>query len=422
MQKMFGLADCNNFYVSCERVFNPSLEGIPVVVLSNNDGCVISRSQEAKKLGISMGEPLFKIKELVKRENIHLFSSNFALYADMSSRVMDTICALVPSAEIYSIDEAFLNLEGITTTELPSLAKKITEKVRKDTGIPLSLGISHTKTLSKVASKLCKKYPRLNNNCIMVKKWDIEKVLGKFPVGDVWGIGRQYSAMLESNGVMNTLDFTKKNPTWVRAKMNITGLKTWKELNGEPCFGVEENIPDKQQICTSRSFAKDVYDHQEVVRAVAKFTSSCAQKLRQQNGVVDKIIIFFYTNPFRENVTKDYRSIVIPLELPSDNTLELVKITCSSVISYLKQGCGYKKAGVIFSSISRKEQTPGVLFDSRDRAKSESLMRCMDSVNSKYGRETLITATQGPEKILYNMGHLSPKYTTNWDDIIKVVL
>jgi len=417
---MFGLADCNNFYVSCERVFNPSLNGKPVIVLSNNDGCVISRSQEAKDLGISMGEPLFKLKDLVKRDNIRVYSSNFPLYADMSQRVMDTIISMVPAAEIYSIDEAFINFDGIAIDKLQKLASDISQQVKNNTGIPLSIGVSKTKTLAKIASKLCKKYPKLNNSCVMIKQSNIDKVLKSYPVNDVWGIGRQYSKMLYSNNITTVEQFLCADPRWVRSKMNVTGLKSWKELKGTPCFGLEENIHDKQQICTSRSFAKDLFDHEEVIRAVAKFTSSSAQKLRAQNGVALKVMVFLYTNPFKENHERDYKTIFIPLEYPTDNTLELVKIVCRHTAMNLKKGCGYKKAGVVISSISKKEHTPGFLFDSGRSDKGDLLMKCLDDINAKYGRESIVTGTQGPNRIVYNMDRLSPKYTTCWDDIIKV--
>lgn len=422
MLKMYGLADCNNFYVSCERVFNPSLNGIPVVVLSNNDGCVISRSQEAKQLGVKMGEPLFKIKELVKRENIKIFSSNFALYGDMSSRVMNTLAMAVPSTEVYSIDEAFLNLEGVGINEVKKLVKELAFRVKKNTGIPISIGVSNSKTLAKIATKLCKIYPKLNNSCVMYRQQEIDKVLVKFPIEDVWGIGRRYSQMLNRNGVITASDFVSLNPSWVKSKMKITGLKIWKELNSEPCFSIEENMPDKQQICTSRSFGKDLYNHEEVIMAIAEFTTICARKLRAQHGVVSRILIFAYTNPYKDGFHRDYQSAVIPLEHPTDNTLNLVSITCSKVSKLLKKGYGYKKAGVIFTEISRKHQKAASLFYKGDLTKEANLMKSLDDVNLKYGQNTLVTASQGVDKIKYNRNNLSPKYTTNWDDIIKVIV
>lgn len=419
---MYGLADCNNFYVSCERLFNPSLNGKPVIVLSNNDGCVISRSQEAKRLGIKMGEPLFKIKDLIKRENVKVFSSNFALYGDISSRVMNTLAMAVPSTEVYSIDEAFLNLEGIEAEEVKKLVKELAFRVEKNTGIPVSIGVSNSKTLAKIATKLCKIYPKLNNSCVMYRQKEIDKVLKKFPIEDVWGIGRRYSQMLNRNGVTTASDFVSLSPVWVKSKMKITGLKTWKELNSEPCFSIEENVPDKQQICTSRSFAKDLYNHEEVIMAVAEFTTICARKLRAQNGVVSRILLFAYTNPFKEGFYRDYQSAVIPLENPTDNTLNLVSIACGGISKILKKGYGYKKAGVIFTEISRKQERTASLFYEGDLTKEANLMKSLDDVNLKYGRDTLVTASQGVDKIKSNRNNLSPRYTTSWEDIIKVIV
>lgn len=419
---MYGLADCNNFYVSCERLFNPSLNGKAVIVLSNNDGCVISRSQEAKRLGIRMGEPLFKIKDLIKRENVKVFSSNFALYGDISSRVMNTLAMAVPSTEVYSIDEAFLNLEGIEAEEVKKLVKELAFRVKKNTGIPVSIGVSNSKTLAKIATKLCKIYPKLNNSCVMYRQKEIDKVLKKFPIEDVWGIGRRYSQMLNRNGVTTASDFVSLSPVWVKSKMKITGLKTWKELNSEPCFSIEENVPDKQQICTSRSFAKDLYNHEEVIMAVAEFTTTCARKLRAQNGVVSRILLFAYTNPFKEGFYRDYQSAVIPLENPTDNTLNLVSIACGGISKILKKGYGYKKAGVIFTEISRKQERTASLFYEGDLTKEANLMKSLDDVNLKYGRDTLVTASQGVDKIKSNRNNLSPRYTTSWEDIIKVIV
>ncbi|GAB1475075.1 Y-family DNA polymerase [Bacteroidota bacterium] len=418
---MFGLADCNNFYVSCERVFNPALCGKPVVVLSNNDGCVISRSQEAKKLGIKMGEPLFKIKSLVENEGVIVYSSNFPLYGDMSWRVMERLKQMVPSTEIYSIDESFLDLRGIGEKDLKPLSQKITKTIHRDTGIPISLGVSKTKTLAKVAARLCKKYPALNNTCVMLNDEDIRKVLGKFPVEDIWGVGRRYSRMLNDNGIVSALQFSECDPGWIRKKMSIVGLKTWKELRGEPCISFEDHVHDKQQICTSRSFSHDLYNHEEILMAIAKFASSGAEKLRKQKCVCSEIHLFILTNPFKEGVKEDYCSIVIPMDYPTDSTFEIVKSCCKAAMYILKKGYGYKKAGVILSDISRREETTAPLFVSEKTITRDlNIMKSLDEINARYGRDTLFTAAQGVDRIKYNMNHLSGKYTTSWDDLIKV--
>lgn len=242
---MLALCDCNNFFASCERVFNPSLNGKPVVVLSNNDGCIIARSEEAKAVGIKMGQPLYQAQELIKAHGVAVFSSNYNLYGDMSHRVMQTLKQYAPSIEIYSIDEAFLDFDGLPVETLQERGQEIARIVRRNTGIPVSIGIAPTKTLAKVASKLCKKYPKLKGACLMHRPEDITKVLSKFPIGDVWGIGRRYSKMLKGYGIETAEQFRQMQPEWVRTKMSIVGLRTWKELHGEPCIEFEHAVPDK---------------------------------------------------------------------------------------------------------------------------------------------------------------------------------
>ncbi len=417
---MFGLADCNNFFVSCERVFKPSLAGRPVVVLSNNDGCVISRSNEAKALGIKMGEPVFKIMDLVRNSDVTVFSSNYVLYGDMSRRVMDSIRNMVPAIEVYSIDEAFIDFTGINTGKLKSMGEEIARVTRKNTGIPISLGISHTKTLAKIASKLSKKYPRLNNSCFLEKDADIKKVLSTFPVEDVWGIGRRYAKMLRSNNINTALDFSLTSPEWVKSKMSIVGLKTWKELHKEPCLSFEDSVDDKKQICTSRSFSKELSDIEELCQAVSYFASNCSEKLRKQKGVCGQIQVFILTNYFREDMPQSYQSIVVPLETASDSTLEIVKASCRALEKIYSPLFRYKKAGVILSQISKKDETTGNIFCDFDVVRHTNLMSALDDVNTKYGKNTLVTAAQGLEKIKAFSNHLSKRYTTSWDDIIEV--
>lgn len=419
---MYGLADCNNFYASCERVFDPSLMGKPVVVLSNNDGCVISRSNEAKAIGIKMGQPIFELKQLVKENNVKVFSSNFILYGDMSHRVMDSLKKFSPITEVYSIDEAFLNFKGLNDEQLKKTGREITDYVKRGVGIPLSLGISKTKTLAKVASKLCKIYPKLDGICIMSKDSDIEKVLKKFPIEDVWGIGRRYSAKLKKIGINTAYDFTKLSPERVRSMMSIVGLKTLKELKGEPCIEFEENLPDKKQICTSRSFGANIEDLDELYKSVAEFTSIAAEKLRNQKCVAGQIQVFILTNVFREDLPQYYQSIVIPLENHTDSSIELVKYACSGLSRIYKSGYKYKKAGIILSDISKKESTSGSLFCDYDIYKHNSLMKTMDTINQVYGKHFVKLASEGTEGFKSNRNMLSPKYTTDWNDIIEVVV
>ena len=250
---MYGLADCNNFFVSCERVFAPRLEGVPVVVLSNNDGCIISRSNEAKAIGIRMGQPLFQAAPLIRQYDVQVLSSNYTLYSDMSHRVMTTLRNLVPGTEVYSIDEAFLDLSGFALEERPVTGRRIAATVRRHTGIPISLGMSPSKTLAKVASKLCKRYPKLQNSCLMYRPQDVDKVLRSFPIQDVWGIGRRHTRMLQQAGIVTAGQFVRMAEGWVRGRMGITGLRTWKELQGEPCIGFRPNSRYAPRAASPRS-------------------------------------------------------------------------------------------------------------------------------------------------------------------------
>lgn len=419
---MFGLADCNNFYVSCERVFNPSLDGKPVVVLSNNDGCVISRSNEAKALGIKMGEPIFGLKQLIKDNDVKVFSANFILYGDMSSRVMEILKSFSPATEVYSIDEAFLDFTGIDEYRLSRIGKEIVTKVKRDTGVPLSLGISKTKTLAKIANKLCKRYVKLNNLCVMTRDDDILKVLRSFPVEDVWNIGRRYSKKLAANGVLKADQFVNMPKDWVLSKMSINGLKTWKELQGEACIMFEESLSDKKQICTSRSFARNISDIDELYKSVAHFTSVAAEKLRKQKSVAGQINVFILTNVHREDLPQYYQSIVIPLESHTDDTMELVKYACRGLLQIYKEGYSYKKAGVILSDISKKSETPGYLFNNKDLQLQSNLMNAIDDINKLYGKHFVKLAAEGTGGIIANRKMLSKRYTTDWSDIIEVLV
>ena len=417
---MYGLADCNNFYVSCERVFNPSLRGRPVVVLSNNDGCVISRSNEAKAMGVKMGEPIFKIKELVERNNIVAYSANFSLYGDLSARIMERMRSFVPSIEVYSIDEAFLNFDGMTEEYVIKTGEEIVRKIKMETGIPVSLGVSRTKTLAKAATRLAKKYSKLHNFCLMSREADIRKVLTNFPVEDIWGVGRAYSKMLKSNKINTAFDFTGMSEGWVKSKMGIVGVKSWTELQGIPCIELEDRALDKKQICTSRSFSKDIFEFEEICKAVATFTATSAEKLRSQKGVCREILVFILTNPFKEQAQQHYQSVLVPMENYTDSTFELVERACEGLKKIYRSGYGYKKAGVIITDICRKSDVTPSLFYERDRFKEDSVMSVMDELNCRYGRHTIFTATEGVEKIRANQNFLSKRFTTSWDDILEV--
>lgn len=417
---MFALLDCNNFFVSCERVFNPSLNGRPVIVLSSNDGCIISRSNEAKAIGIKMGQPFFQVKEMVRKYNVAVFSTNFVLYGDMSHRVMSTLKELVPAMEVYSIDEAFLDLNGMDKNLLNELGQQISRNVKKNTGIPVSIGIAPTKTLAKIASKLCKKYPKLHGACYMHRPQDIETVLKKYPIGDVWGIGRKYAKMLNAAGITTAYDFTQRQPEWIRQKMSIIGVRTWNELRGIPCIDFETAPPDKQQICTSRSFSKEMTDFEELHAAVTSFAVSCTEKLRRQNGICSQINVFICTNRFRTDLPQSYENKIIRFETTTDSSLEIAEYASLALRQIFHKGFGYKKAGVILSGIYNKSGQQFSFFDQVDRQKHDKLMTAIDTLNETGGRGTVLLAAQGFDPLKLNKEHLSPNYTTNWEELITV--
>lgn len=417
---MYGLADCNNFFVSCERVFAPRLEGVPVVVLSNNDGCVISRSNEAKAIGIKMGQPLFQAAPLIRRHGVEVLSSNFALYSDMSHRVMTTLRSLAPDTEVYSIDEAFLDLSGIPLDELPEMGRRIAATVRRHTGIPVSLGMAPSKTLAKVATKLCKRYPKLHDSCLMYRPEDVSKVLGTFPVQDVWGIGRRHGKMLQNAGIVTAGQFVQAQEGWIRHRMGVTGLRTWRELRGEPCIGFENTPPAKQQICTSRSFATELTELGEVRKSVALFTALCAEKLRKQGSVCGEVQVFLLTNRHRPELPQQYVNRIVTPRTPTDSTLELTTLAEQALRSIFTPGYGYKKAGVILGGIAPRTVVQTNLFDSSDRGRQARLMKALDEVNGRFGRHTLVTAIQGFDPVKANRNHVSRSYTTSWDELPEV--
>lgn len=418
---MFALVDCNNFYVSCERVFNPALNGKPVVVLSNNDGCVIARSNESKQLGIKMGVPHYQIQDLIKQHNIVVYSSNLTLYGDMSHRVMSILKDFAPATEIYSIDESFMDVTGIDISELEKIGRDLTQKVKRYTGIPVSMGIAPTKTLAKIAHKLSKKYPKLQGCCLMYRKQDIEKVLKNYPIGDVWGIGRRNEKKLNAIGVNTAWDFMQLSPETVKKKMTVTGLRTWEELRGNSCISLETAPSDKQQICTSRSFSHEFTELSDMQTSVATYAAMCAEKLRKQKSVCGEIQVFIYTNPYKETVPQHYENRIIQIPEPTDDTTKLVHWAIFALRSLYKKGYAYKKAGVILSAISPNTARQKSLFgDLQSDKKKSGLMKAVDEINLTKGRNTIVLAAQGFEGIKMNRQHLSQSFTTNWDDILTV--
>jgi DNA polymerase V len=417
---MYGLIDCNNFYASCERVFQPSLNGKAIVVLSNNDGCVIARSAEAKALGIPMGEPAFKLKGLIESNQVAVFSSNYVLYGDMSNRVMTTIGAFVPEMEIYSIDEAFLFLDGFENINLNELGGKLVRTVIRNTGIPVSLGIAPTKTLAKVANKFAKKYKAYKGVCIIDTDEKREKALKLTNIGDVWGIGRQNKKKLEYYSVNTAWDFTKRSKGWVRQQMGVVGERTWLELCGTPCIETE-SPKSKKTICTSRSFGEKLTAVEPISEAVANFAAGCAEKLRAQKSTAAVVNVFIHTNPFATNQPQYYNQIVMKLPVSSNDSTELIDYAIRGLQLIFREGYQYKKAGVIVSEISPERPLQSDMFDTRDRTKYNKVMGVMDKLNASYGRQKVKVAAQGfDRKWKLKNEKLSPCYTTNIKDILVV--
>ena len=420
---MYGLADCNNFFVSCERVFRPDLQGKPVIVLSNNDGCAVARSNEAKALGIKMGVPLFQVRDIVERHGVTVFSSNYSLYGDMSNRVQTTLRQMVPAVEVYSIDEAFLDLRGLEHTDLDSLAKNISAVCRRNTGIPVSVGIAPTKTLTKIASKLCKQYPKLRGGCYMHRPEDIEKVLRKFPIEDVWGIGRRSAPKLYAAGVRTAYDFTLLTEQAVRAMFGITGVRTWRELRGEPCIEFEDGFEAKQSICVSRSFSQEIAEADVLCEQVANFAFSVAEKLRQQRSVACEILVFAYTNRFKENAPQMYGNKLVHFEQPTNEQRAIVAAAVEAARSLATGGYSYKKAGVVATHIMPVQNVMHSLFEDRAANEKEGrISTAVDAINSAFGRGTVKLAVQGSGKIKSASEKQSPHYTTLWSDIPTVTV
>ncbi|HIZ87072.1 MAG TPA: Y-family DNA polymerase [Candidatus Coprenecus pullistercoris] len=419
---MFALADCNNFFVSCERVFRPDLEHTPVVVLSNNDGCAIARSNEAKRMGIKMGQPMFEFRHLIESGTVTVFSSNFALYGDMSRRVQQTLSDFAPSIEVYSIDESFIDLRGLDSgTDFDLWAKTVSRECRRRTGIPVSVGVSQTKTLAKIASKLCKQYPATKGGCWMHRSADIEKVLRKFPIDDIWGIGRRFSRRFKEYFGMNTAwDFYCRDEGWINSEMGLSGIRTWKELHGIPCIDFEDTAQAKKQIMISRTFAKEISCLDELSAQVSMFCSMATEKLRKQHSCCGSATVFIMTNRFHTDSRSLSSSRLVQFPISTDSTLEINAAVMNALHDIFRKGYGYKRAGIILSDIIPNDRVQLSFFDEVDRNRHSRLMSVMDSINRRNGHNTIGVASQSLDGIKMNREHLSPCYTTDWNSIITV--
>ena len=419
---MYALVDCNNFYVSCERVFDSRLDGKPVIVLSNNDGCAISRSNEAKALGIAMGANYFEIENLIKRHNVQVFSTNFVLYADMSLRVKGLLSKFCPDVEDYSIDESFLDFNGFERYNLKEYCTAIAKTVNQGTGIPVSVGVAPTKTLAKVANKYAKKYTGYNSVCVIDSEEKRIRALQKFDISDVWGIGRQHTKRLASLGIKTAYDFTQLPVSWIRKNMTVVGERTWRELQGEPCIQMETVTPAKQSILVSRSFGKMIKDYEIVSEAVSTYTCMAAAKLRKQNSCAKSLLVFIDTNPYREDLSQYSQHIVMNLPVASNSSQELLHYALLGLRTIFKPNYFYKKAGVMLMDFCLENEVQGNLFDKVDRKKHHRLMTVLDRVNDRYGRNTLKFAVMGDGQAWkIKQERLSPCYTTRLSDYPKVI-
>ncbi len=390
-KKKVALIDCNSFYVSCERLFNPKIQNVPVVVLSNNDGCVISRSTEAKKLGIRMGEPYFKVKDLVKKNNVQIFSSNYALYGDLSRRVMKVLKGFTDKIEIYSIDEAFLDLSHIKDEKVEEYGKQIRERVLKWTGIPTSVGISNTKTLSKVANHVAKK----NKAGVIFLKENIDNILKNFDIADVWGVGKQLSKLYIKNGINNAYELKNISNTWVKKSTNVLGAKTVMELRGISCIDLETEESRRKSCCVSRSFGKKVESLDKLKESITTHCLNAAEKIRTEKQTTRAVTIFIRTSPFDKNRKYYSNSITIELPVATNNSIELVKTAISGLKKIYKYGYFYQKAGIILSKLRDASEKELNLLAPILENKSKPLMRAIDFTNAKYGRNAISIAQAG---------------------------
>ena len=417
---MFALVDCNNFYASCERVFRPDLIGKPVAVLSNNDGCFIARSNEVKALGIPMGAPAFQYKELIEKYDIQVFSANFALYGDMSSRVMSILEEYTPELEVYSIDEAFLKLVGFEHFNLQDYGEEIQVRVTKWTGIPVSVGIAPTKSLAKIANRIAKKYPKETKSSYLIDNEEKRiKALKWLKIEDVWGIGRQHTKRLNAIGVKTAYDFTQLNDSWVKKNMAIVGLRLKQDLSGTPILDLEMLQP-KKNIATTRTFEKNYTSFTDINERVTTFAVSCAEKLRKQHSCCNSLLVFIGTNWNRKDLPQYFKNILVKLPYPTNSSIELARFACHGLEKIFKEGYQYKKAGVMIMDFTPEEETQLGLFENSN-PKHIPLMQTIDRLNAYYGQQKIRLASQDLKRVWkMKQEKLSPRYTTKLDEIITI--
>jgi len=393
--KKLALIDCNSFYVSCERLFNPRIRKKPVVVLSNNDGCIISRSNEAKALGIKMGEPYFKAKDTIVKNKVEVFSSNYSLYGDLSRRVMRTLKRFNEEIEVYSIDEAFLDLSNFPDNEVEKVGKEIRETVLQWTGIPTSIGIAKTKTLSKIANHIAKKKQSGVTSLIGIE--NLDPILEKIEINDVWGVGRQLTKFYQKNGIYNAKQLKNKSNTWIKKTSNVLSSRTAMELRGIPCISLETTQTKRKSCVVSRSFGKRIEKFQELKEAVANYCLNASEKIRSESLVAKAITVFVRTSPFQRNFGYYSNAKTIDFPIATNNSIETVKTSVSILEQIFKNGYQYQKAGVMLTGL-RNDDGKKNLFSSEKDEKINSLMKSIDNTNYRYGRSTLSLASAGVQK------------------------
>ena len=393
--RKLALVDCNSFYVSCERLFNPKIRKKPVVVLSNNDGCIISRSNEAKVLGIKMGEPYFKAKDIIVKNKVEVFSSNYSLYGDLSRRVMRTLKRFNSEIEVYSIDEAFLDLSNFADNEIEKVGKEIRETVLQWTGIPTSIGIAKTKTLSKVANHIAKKKQSGVTSLIGIE--NLDPILEKVEINDVWGVGRQLTKFYQKNGIYNAKQLKNKSNTWIKKSSNVLGSRTAMELRGIPCINLETTQTKRKSCVVSRSFGKRIEKFQELKEAIANYCLNASEKIRSESLVAKAITVFVRTSPFHKNYDYYSNSKTIDFPIATNNSIETVKAAVAILDDIFRNGYRYQKAGVMLTGL-RNDDGKKNLFSSEKDEKINTLMRSIDNTNYRYGRSTLSLASAGVQR------------------------
>lgn len=421
-KEIFALVDCNNFYASCERVFNPTLKNVPVVILSNNDGCAVSMSNEAKALGIEIGTPVFQVQNLIKKHNVQVFSSNYSLYGDMSSRVMNVLSSFSPEIEIYSIDECFLRLDGFSKN-LKEYGIEIKKRVEKYTGIPVSVGIARTKTLAKLANRIAKKNP-IYKGVLDINQFDEKKtddLLFKISVDDVWGIGYQKAKKLKKFRIYNALQLKKSQELMIHKNLGgIVGLRILWELRGISCIPLEMITPNRKQIVCSRSFGKPVANIEGLFQALSAYTTRAAEKLRTEHSVATVIHLFLGTNRFKKE-PQYHKNASLNLPNPTAYTSELIHYALFLLKQIYKTGYKYKKIGVMLCELMPEKDVPTDLFTEKEKEKKRKLMKSIDKINIQYGKDTIRLGSEGFEhKWAMRRSYLSKRFTTQWKEILEV--